>query len=151
MSKFVYFSSLALATLVVSLTGCNGSSVELVPVSGVVTVAGQPVEGITVTFIRPDRGEGEERIFPYAQTDSSGNFTVKISESEMGAPTGQYSVLFQKLTMPDGSPIPEGEMAIDVGAVNQVPEIYSDPATSPETVTIPEGGTDNLSFDLKAK
>lgn len=150
MSKFICFSSLALAALIVPVAGCTGGSgAELVPVAGTVTVDGKPVEGITVTLLGDS--SGEKRIIPYGQTDAEGKFTVKVSDTEMGAPAGEYQVLFQKLRLADGSPIPEGESAADVGAVNQLPEVYSVPNNNSLTATIPVGGTDSLTFDLKPK
>ena len=149
MSRFIYFGLLAIATLIVPFAGC-GSGVKLVPVSGTVTVAGEPVEGITVTFLPKNQIEGEHMV-PYGQTDAEGKFTVQVSPSQMGAPAGEYTVLFQKLRMPDGSMIPEDQSAADVGAVNQIPDMYMNPGPASETVTIPEGGSQNLTFDLKAK
>ncbi|TWU20692.1 hypothetical protein Pla52o_45710 [Novipirellula galeiformis] len=150
MSKFFCLSSLALAAFTVALTGCSrGTDVELVPVSGTVTVAGKPTEGITVTLLRQS-GEGKQH-FPYGKSDAEGKFTLKVSETESGAPVGQYTALFERWTLPDGSPIPEGQTPADSGAVNQIPQRYTDPSTSPETVTIAADGADNLSFDLKLK
>lgn len=154
MSKFICYGSLALSAVLVPFAGCCGgtSTVELVPVSGTVTVAGKLIEGVLVTLLGQSSAvSGEKRVIPSGQTDAQGKFTLHVSATEMGAPAGQYTVLFQKLTMPDGSPILEGQMAADVGAVNQILDGYSDPSTSPESVTIPAGGSDSLSFDLKAK
>lgn len=150
MSKFTCLSTLVLTAFIVPFAGCGGSTGELMPVSGTVTVAGKPVEGITVIFLG-EAVEGQKRVTPYGQTDAEGKFTIKISETETGAPAGTYTVLFQKLTMPDGSPIPEGESAADVGAVNQIPEVYSTPNNASEKVTVSAGGTDSLKFDLKGK
>ncbi len=97
-----------------------------------------------------DENTGEKPVVPYGQTDSEGKFTLKVSGSELGAPAGEYIVLFQKLTLADGSPIPEGQTAADADAVNQLDDKYSRPG-SPVSVTIPAEGTDNLSFDLTAK
>lgn len=150
MSKFICFGALALAAFSVSLTGCSGKTgTKLVPVSGTVTVDGKPAEGVAVTLWGQSRGEG--RSMPFAQSDSAGKLIFKVSPTESGAPVGQYTALFEKMTMPDGSSVPEGQAPADVGAVNQIPEIYNAPSTSPESVTIPEGGTGSLSFDLKTR
>ncbi|TWU20701.1 hypothetical protein Pla52o_45800 [Novipirellula galeiformis] len=150
MPKFICLGSLTLAAFIVSFAGCSGGTdVELVPVSGTVTVDGKPTEGITVTLFRQS-GEGK-RLIPQGQTDAEGKFTTKVSPTESGAPVGQYAVLFERWTLPDGSPIPEGQTPADSGAVNQIPQRYTDPSTSPETVTIAADGADNLSFDLKLK
>lgn len=153
MSKFFFWGSLTMGVLLVSTNGCTGGTdATLVPASGVITVEGEPVESITVTLLsQSTENTGEKPLFPYGQTDAEGKFTLKLSEAEIGAPAGEYTVLFQKLTQPDGSPIPEGQMAADVGAVNQLPDRYNDPDTTTESVTIPAGGTDKLSFDLTAK
>jgi len=150
MSKLNWFGSLALSAHVLVFAGCGGGTdVELVPVAGTVSIAGEPAEGVTVTLL----GEsiGEKRLIPSGRTDAEGKFDLRVSEMQSGSPVGEYTVLFQKLTLPDGSPIQEDQMAADVGAVNQINSIYSDPATSPESVTIPAGGNESLNFDLQPK
>lgn len=119
------------------------------PVSGEVTVAGKPVEGIIVSL--SGQSNGEKRLIPYGRTDAGGKYALQVSETEIGAPAGQYKVLFQRITLPDGSPIPEGKTAADVGAVNQLPDVYGDPTRSPESATIPDAGTTALNFDLSPK
>lgn len=150
MMKYICFGLLTLTAFLVPVAGCgDGTNVALVPASGIVTVAGQPTEGITVTLLRKS-GEGKQH-FPSGQTDTAGKFTLRVSPTQSGAPVGEYTVLFEKWTLPDGSPIPEDQSPIDSGAVNQIPERYNDPSTSPESVTIQEGGSENLSFDLAAR
>lgn len=150
MTKFNSFGFLLLAVQTATLVGCGSDSgVTLVPVSGEVTVAGKPVEGIVVSL--SGNSDGKKRVIPYGRTDAGGKYALQVSETDIGAPAGQYKVLFQKITLPDGSAIPEGKTAADVGAVNQLPDVYGDPGRSPESATIPETGTTTLNFDLSPK
>ncbi len=57
-------------------------------------------------------------------TDDSGEFTLKFRDGQEGIPAGDYVVMFSKLTQKDGSPIPEGQTAADVQAVDKIPERY---------------------------
>jgi hypothetical protein len=77
----------ALASLTVVLTGCGA---KLVPVSGVVTLDGKPVEGATVTFVSED---GKSTYS--GSTDASGNFSLQSGE-KVGALPGDYKITVVK-------------------------------------------------------
>jgi len=83
--RYAFFLTLAVSSLV--LTGCGGGHV---PVTGVVTVDGKPVEGATVTFITEDGKQSAS-----GQTDSSGNFSLSDS-GKPGARPGSYKVIVTK-------------------------------------------------------
>lgn len=139
----------AASVLFVFSSGCGGgSAVDTVPASGIVTLDGEPIEGVTVTFM-PQTG-GADKI-GYAVTDSQGHFDVATRGGMPGLAVGSYRVLFQKLTMPDGSPIPADVMAADVDARNALPAIYSDSDQAAMTAEIPEGGTSELKFELVSR
>jgi hypothetical protein len=59
-------------------------------------------------------------------------------------------VLFSKLTLPDGSPIPAGQTAADAGAEEQLPERYRNTVAPAHTASVPQGGK-TFDFDLKSK
>jgi hypothetical protein len=60
-------------------------------------------------------------------------------------------VLLAKWTLPDGSPIPPETTATDLGAVNQLPEFFSDPDRSPAFVKVQAGSNPDLTVDVKLK
>jgi hypothetical protein len=139
--------------LVAGIAGCGGGSgrPELVlhPVSGTVTLNGEPAAGVSVTFL-PDDGGGAVQDTVAGVTDASGQFTLNVRDGEEGAPAGKYRVLFTKLVKPDGSPVGPDEMAADVGAENALPDIYNNPLETPISAEVPEGGK-TFEFELKGR
>lgn len=82
-------SVLASATM---LLGCGSGlatdyrDLGLVPVSGTVTLDGQPVEGAVVFFESPDLTQS------YATTDREGNYQMKFNSEQMGVTPGEKIV-----------------------------------------------------------
>lgn len=146
------FVSLHCLLVVGVLVGC-GSGVKpevippLHPVTGKVTLDGQPVEKVAVTFVPAENNTGNGAS---GSTDAEGRFTLTYRTGDPGIPAGDYIVLCTKLTMPDGSPIPEGQTAADVMAVDQIPERYRRTDNPRNAVSVPEGGK-NFDLDLKSK
>ena len=69
-----------------------------VPVSGVVTLGGNPVEGATVTFHAgvPAPGQTAQGNSAVGQTDAEGRFQLKTFEANDGAVPGEYVVTISK-------------------------------------------------------
>lgn len=130
--------------------GAEGRNLELLPASGTVSLNGEPAEGVVLTFLPKDSTPGGGG---WAKSDVSGKFVAMSYEGENqeGLPAGTYLVQFSRLRMPDGSEIPEGKNAADVGAVETLPANLSNP--NPEfsqyLLTIPTTG--EIQYDLKAK
>ncbi|MCC9642130.1 carboxypeptidase-like regulatory domain-containing protein [Rhodopirellula sp. JC740] len=86
------------ATSVVSMTGCGPSaqadyaSIGLVPITGTVTLDGQPVEGAVVQFVAPDT------TFSYGTTDAEGHYEMKFNSEVMGVPPGDKIVRISTTT-----------------------------------------------------
>jgi hypothetical protein len=134
------------------LVGCSsGVQPEVIPplesVSGKVTLDGQPAKGVSVTFFPAENNKGNAST---STTDDDGHYTLTYRNGEEGIAVGDYVVLFSKLTQPDGSPIPEGQTAADVGAVDQIPESYRLLDNPVNMVSVPKGGK-TFDFDLKSK
>lgn len=134
------------------LVGCgSGVKTEVVPplhpVTGTITLDGKPVEKVAVTFVPAENNTGNGAS---GSTDAEGKFTLTYRSGDPGIPAGDYVVLCTKLTMPDGSPIPEGQTAADVMAVDQIPERYRRTDNPRNAVSVPEGGK-NFDLDLKSK
>lgn len=130
--------------------GCGSAKqmLDVVPASGKVTVDGKPVEGISVSLVPQDGVVGRGG---YGVTDASGAFDVTSVEGQDGVAEGKYKVLFQKLAQPDGSPIPEGANAADVGATNILPQSYNDPDVCTMFAIIKSDGNSEMEFDLDSK
>jgi len=145
---------LSFLTLTFSACGQSGRKAPegLIPVAGVVTLDGQPADHIAINFI-PTRETSS--MGGYAVTDSSGHFRVKHLSNVNGAEglePGNYQVTFSKIAMPDGSPIPEGKDAADVGAVESLPSHLSAPEPEKSRFILQvQNAQNDVNFDLKSK
>jgi hypothetical protein len=142
--------ALVVLGLVALLWGC-GKPVDpsLVPVSGTVTVDGQPLANATVTFIPKD---GTPGFGGTGKTDGSGQYTLTGSrDNAAGIPPGEYRVAVSKRLMPAGSEVPADDNTPPMmsPARESLPVGYSNPATTQLTATVkPRGGP--IDFALKA-
>ena len=113
---------LMLALLLTLLTGCGGGPKPL-PVSGVVTLDGQPVADAGVMFCPAENG-------PMASgtTDAKGKFQLKTTNA-LGAMAGQYRVAISKKE--ESGPTTFG--VVDPRRIKVkwiIPQKYSNPETS---------------------
>ncbi|MEN6496823.1 MAG: hypothetical protein ABFD16_21235 [Thermoguttaceae bacterium] len=131
-----------LAALCITPLGC-GKGYEggkLAPVSGVVTLDGQPAAGIMVLFSPTAETGGQGGM---GTTDASGKYELKTRGEFTGVVPGQYKVTCVKYVMPDGSPIPNDpnfSMATS-GAKQVLPAKYSDPQRTVLSAKVPTEGT----------
>lgn len=123
---------------------------KLVPVAGKVVLDGAPLAGANVIFIPKDqtKGTGGSGV-----TDADGKYEARHSSNKVGIEPGTYAVIFSKIAMPDGSPIPAGKNAADVGATEALPQQLSNPSPDFMTnvVTITETGGTSFDFTLASK
>jgi hypothetical protein len=137
--------SLALLIVAAAL-GCGGStSYDVAPVSGVVTLDGQPVPEAHVVF-QPIGGEDNLTPGPSSsgQADSQGRFELKTIRDEPGAVVGNHRVLIT-------TPRPEQDWANDSGIGAPVhkeiiPARYNE--NSGLTFDVPADGTTTADFKL---
>ncbi|MFH1303382.1 MAG: carboxypeptidase-like regulatory domain-containing protein [Planctomycetota bacterium] len=148
-----------------TLYGCGGAAEvpevysNLVATSGTVTLNGKPLQGAAITFI-PVGHDAVRRA--YGKTDATGRYELmtpvrgrSIDESK-GAIPGKYQVMINKLRMPDGSDVTDDVTdadAMEKGAIEALPAIYSDPEKTRLTADVSKAGEQGLeiNFDLKAK
>lgn len=135
----------------VALCGCGGGP-KVVPVSGRVTMNGNPLPNAVVVF-QPmassrgtDPGPGSVGV-----TDADGRFTLysQLDKSQPGAVVGKHRV---RISPTEGGP------AGDADATNptkqkqaggkKIPVRYN--VESDLTQDVPEGGTNSANFELKA-
>ena len=170
-----FFSSAILLGAMLSWAGCRASGGaaefmdELVPVTGLVTVDGEPAEGVEVTFV-PRQAIGGSTNHPKVQlatavTDAEGNYSLATpqgggaSEEALaklnGAVPGKYDATFHLWVLPDGSPdsaSPEMTQGpVLVGVVEKLPPKLGNPQTSGNPVEVKAGGGNSLDFKLKTK
>jgi len=160
MTRCSFFLLCAAGVLVSLVPGCGGESADvpdLAPVSGTVTLDGEPAAGVAVFFSPRSNGEDpKERTSgtgATGATDSNGKYTLKHRSGELGIEPGVYNVTFSKVAMPDGSPIPEGKLLGEGGSRETLPKRYTvvdETARAKNVATVKkEGGT--FDFDLKSK
>jgi hypothetical protein len=131
-----------------ALSGCGQKGPATVPVSGVVTLDNQPVEGAAVIFM--PKGGGQAAI---GATDKEGKFSLHIGGQTEQIPVGEYQVGVTKksisgVTSADGLSgavtDPEG-----VKETWHVPQKYSDPKKS-ELIAHVKPGMDPVEFKLSS-
>lgn len=144
-------ASLSSFLLLVGLSGCGGEvsgapAQALVPVSGKVTLKNQPLAGASVVFTPRGATLGTGA---FGVTDEQGAFTLTHKSDSPGVEPGEYVVIITKMALKDGSPIPEGQSAADVEAVQIVPSEFSDPASesAANKVTV-STETTAINFDI---
>jgi len=152
--------------VVSSLLGCaENNDLKTEPVSGVVTLDGQPVEGATVTFRPSEKGVG---IGATAITDAQGVYKltatqiVNDKQPVQGAGTlpGKYQVTVKKVEVPEVMSAEEAEeqgVPYNPPAPGQepqptwiIPKKFSSARSSGIEVTVVEGQND-IPLELTSK
>lgn len=143
------FSSIFAVSLLILSVGCGGSinadysNLDLVNVSGTVTLDGQPLPGATVAFEAPDG------TYSSGVTDASGAFDLMFNTEKSGCLTGDKIVRIQFKT---DSENPDGESEAEGSTANQssikIPEQYNKKSTLEVTV---DANHTTFEFDLKSK
>jgi hypothetical protein len=115
--------------------GCAKQS-RLTAVDGTVTLDGEPVTGMIISFDIEGNTEGTGAL---GYVDDGGHFSLTDSRGEPGAYRGTYRISFYpalKKNTPEDDPSGVVVAPREAG----LPAIYLDRRTSPLTATIPEGG-----------
>jgi Domain of unknown function (DUF6795) len=153
-----------LAIVLLTAAGCGGKFTP-VPVSGVVTLDGQPIEGATVYFYAV--GDEKDGRPAHGTTDKEGKFKLSTLGDEDGALRRNYKVVITKyvptipnLKIPDFPDTLEGRndrsdfmyRNFEAKGIqpfrNALPPIYGDSNTTPLSSNITESTT--LKFELKS-
>jgi hypothetical protein len=129
----------ALAALVAFVAGCGGGVGEYNPaVEGVVTLDGQPLPNVIVTFVPNSRG-GAQPPSSTARTDDQGRFQLQCKRSgdteEPGAVVGTHSVLVTQMT-DRKSRSEDPDAKANVSLTKKVPAHYGVPGKTPLTVDV---------------
>lgn len=140
-SAWMGFAALAgIATLM--LAGCGGSDMNAVPVSGKVTVDGEPAENIMVNF-QPT--EGTEGPGSAGLTSADGTYSLQVvgSDSQPGTVVGTHTVT---LVYKD----PSEDPSVDHQAEPEEPPVSLPPKAYNQSITfeVPPEGTDSANFEF---
>lgn len=134
--------------------GCGSDAEQLdpLPVTGKVTLDGQPLSQATVTFLSTGPG-GMSAI---GTTDEEGVYALSAGPY-VGALAGEYKVTITHYTMKDGSPVKApDEIGVEqlkmTGEVQQtLPPHYSDERLSQLSMTVAEGKSEGYDLPLTSK
>ena len=134
--------------MVAGCPGPGGDLPDVVPVSGTITLDGQPVSDVMVVFSPGDTTGGG---ICTGITDASGRYELKDGQQRVGAPAGKYDVTCSKFVMPDGSLFTsDGSISpMEAGAEEMIPPKYSSAETELTATVSPGGGT--INFDLTSE
>ncbi len=148
-----FIPTLGFSILLLAVSGCSEgkTTVATVPVSGVVTKGGQPLEGVEVNFIGPEfasigrtDAQGKYTLIQGAQPGENRVYLVKhvetgmqFNDPEAGMDAGQFEAMMAAQAMPDQKP-PEP----------LIPPEYSDPQKTILKFPVTEEGTTAANFNL---
>jgi hypothetical protein len=135
MLKPPHFVGLLLAALV----GCSKSDdgrIEVYPVTGRVTVNGEPAAGAEVVLYgTTPEFKGSNVAPPEGTTDENGEFQLRTYDPDDGAPAGKFNV---SVIWPE--PIPAGVDTEMYQPADRLKGKYTNPDASGLTVEVPVGG-----------
>ena len=147
------WSGAALVALVTVVAGCGGAKEKiptLIHVKGKVLLDGAPLTGAAINLIPYDKTTGTGG---FGATLADGAFEIMHRSGKPGVEAGTYAAAFSKFAMPDGSPIPEGKNATDVGAKESLPPHLTSPPRerAKYVVMVKDGGENDFTFELTTK
>ena len=151
----------------VVLAGCEArSELGTAPVSGTVTLDGQAVAGVAVTF-KPKASGGRVAV---GVTGANGKFTLTTLQSGDGALPGSYAVTLTKSAADEATPsfrppdennppsaeqkarmqkgMQSGGPPTSPAPKNELPEKYASPETSGFTAEVKPGGENDFTFPM---
>ena len=127
-------TALALGLVAALSAGCGRS--ETVPVTGVVTLNGQPADEAEVIFM-PSKGRVASGV-----TDQEGRFTLSTNKSGDGAVPGDHVVTIGQY-YPPGKPPP-----MSGGPPPRFPLKYTDHTQTPLRAKVERGGKNDFQLEL---
>lgn len=146
-------STLLASCLLLGLASGCGEKVDpgppLVPVSGIVYMDGKPLVKATLMFNPTPGTKGNGG---FTVSDQEGKFTVTDYSGKPGCPVGDYGVTFSQMTLPDGSPIPDGADRGKMDIVEKMPPVYTvfNPNIIVQGAKVEPGGS-TFDFQLSSK
>jgi hypothetical protein len=137
----VLFVLLAVA---LACTGCGGSAYDLAPVSGTVTLDGEPLAGATVLFIPIAEVGSDAGPASNGTTDAAGKYTLTSAEAFEGAVVGKHQVMITTVS-DEGGDSASDDVYSDAGNQEKLPARYN--AATTLKIEVPSGGTNAADFD----
>ena len=126
--------------------GCARPSANIVPVSGKVTLDGQPLVGANITFqpITDKAATANSASGSFAKTDAEGKFTLElITPEQPGALVGKHRVTIATAVFAEAA-----DDDLKLAEPEKVPARYTDGSYELE---VPAGGTDQANIEIVTK
>ena len=144
------FCLFSVAQLAVALAGCGGDEMRqpTYPVTGKVTMDGQPVANATIVFHAVDKSKFKWQEVPQGKSDEGGKFTIFTYEMGDGAPAADYKVGIALLdpVSDDG-----GDQVKHTKSKVKLPAKYANAETSGLTAKVEQKSIELPPFDLSSK
>jgi hypothetical protein len=137
--RFIFVLLLAMAL------GCGGGK-KFAPVSGKVTMNGQPLAGAMISF-QPDVDSYEDAPGSTGKTNDKGEYTLKAATGESGARVGKHKVMINLWATKPGAkdaPTERGGPPLE----DKVPSRYND--ATELIFAVSSSGSSKADFDLKS-
>lgn len=135
-----------IAGCVLLVAGCTSRQFPTVPVSGRVTLDGQPLPGARVVFEPTARQTSLAGPGSTGRTDAEGRFSLSTADGQTGAVAGPHRV---RITTLETAPDPRGPEELTIVSPERAPPRYNEKSTL--TFDVPAAGTDAADFPLVTK
>lgn len=150
LSKIQLSTAGLVSLLLITAFGCGSDKVSVYPVSGTITLDGEPMKGGgSIAFVPTGKDAGKA---PGGEIDEEGNYVLNTYASRDGSMAGSFRVVISQViaeepeATPDGSPPPVQKAALSPKYF--IPAIYSDVKNTPLKATV-ETSENEINFDLK--
>jgi hypothetical protein len=153
-SMYAKYAIFAASLLAPALAGCSDDPFQIAPVSGRVTLNGEPLADARVSFqpISDGKDVGPDSS---ATTDAQGNYSLATHDGRRGATVGSHRVRISTLKLSadpskdDAGYLIRMSRPDSVVVPEKVPAKYS--KEIPLTTTVPPGGTSTANFELSGE
>ena len=143
------------AVLLMALVGCGtGESIpEVVMVSGKLTMDGEPLENIKVTFM-PEATEDKRDVrSSWGTTDATGKFTLTYGapgQTIEGAAAGQHKVVLYDMVPNDSRDVDATPDDIENESTeSRIHSVYTNASTTRLEAKVAAPGPQEINFDIK--
>ena len=131
------------------MPGCSDGKLKTYPVSGIVTMDGDPVADATVIFSPVKEGEGDAAV---GKTDEKGEYKLQTSSgrADAGTTPGEYVVMIKKTVFSETGKVAtdsSGRSTTEMSSESVLPPKYG-AFSSPLKETVVKGNN-TFNFDLE--
>lgn len=136
---------------ILSLSGCSPN--KACKVTGVITLNGEPIEGVSISFVPKPEGQGD---LAAGTSMKDGSYELKILSGDIldGTTPGTYSVVLRKseivwdgktwVTPPGGGPPYEASSLREL-----LPKQYTNSISTPFSAVVEKGKVNKFDFNIE--